>query len=431
MKRVWLIGFGDFVAFWLSLMVILSIRYGEMLGSGLVQDHIAPFAILYVSWLLTFYLFGLYDLFTIKPTIPHLRRFGMALIVSFFIGILFFYFLPIFGISPKTNLVFQIIGFGGVSFLFRRMFYTIYSKQITKPVVFIGEKAHLDELYNAILANPQIGLHIVSYTQDLVLALKNYSHLENAVFIIDTDSNKISTDNVINLYKNSNDIIDIAEAYERYLFKIPINYISQSWIIENINIKKDILYTSIARLSDIIFSIIITIITSPFVLISAIAIYLEDKGPVFYIQERVGLNDRVFKLYKLRSMIVDSEKNGAQWSTGSNDSRVTRVGKIIRKLHIDEIPQMINILKGDIALIGPRPERPEFVAKLGTKVPHYRLRHIIRPGFTGWAQIKYRYANTIEDSNEKFEYDLYYIKNRNTFLDFGIFLRTVQIIFTH
>ena len=430
MKRVWFIGVGDFVAFWLSLFIILTIRFGNILDSEIALGHIVPFAILYISWKLIFYLFGLYDLFVIKPTIPHLKRFGMALIVSFFVGILFFYVIPIFGISPKTNLLFQVIGFGIFSFTFRRMVYALYSKQITRPVIFVGEKNHLDELYTAIMSNPQIGLRVVSYTQDLAQALKNYSHLENAVFIIDTDSNKIGTDDVITFYKNGNDIIDIAEAYERYLFKIPVNYISQNWIIENINIKKDLFYVLIGRVSDILFSIIILILSSPFVLISAILIYLHDKGPILYTQERVGINNKIFRLYKLRSMIIESEKNGAVW-TSANDPRITPIGKIIRKLHIDEVPQMINILKGDLALIGPRPERPEFVEKLGISIPHYRLRHIIRPGFTGWAQIKYRYANTIDDSKEKFEYDLYYIKNRNTFLDFGIFLRTVIIIFTH
>ena len=114
-----------------------------------------------------------------------------------------------------------------------------------------------------------------------------------------------------------------------------------------------------------------------------------------------------------------------------NDNRITPIGKIIRKLHIDEIPQMINILKGDITLVGPRPEHPLFVKLLEESIPHYELRHVIRPGFTGWAQIKYRYARTIDDSREKFEYDLYYIKNRNIFLDFGVILKTIQIVFTH
>jgi lipopolysaccharide/colanic/teichoic acid biosynthesis glycosyltransferase len=129
-------------------------------------------------------------------------------------------------------------------------------------------------------------------------------------------------------------------------------------------------------------------------------------------------------------MIVKAEEKGAIWCE-KKDNRITPVGKVIRKLHFDEIPQMLNVLKGDLFFVGPRPERPEFVSMLQNTIPHYAFRHIIHPGFTGWAQIKYRYANTVESSKEKFEYDLYYIKNRNIFLDFGIILKTIQIIFTH
>ena len=129
-------------------------------------------------------------------------------------------------------------------------------------------------------------------------------------------------------------------------------------------------------------------------------------------------------------MTRDAEKDGAKWAEKS-DSRVTRVGKILRKTHIDEIPQMWNILKGDLALVGPRPERPEFVTMLEKEVPYYFLRHTIKPGFTGWAQVKFRYARTLDDSRTKFEYDLYYMKNRNIFMDLGIIIKTAQIIFTH
>jgi lipopolysaccharide/colanic/teichoic acid biosynthesis glycosyltransferase len=204
-----------------------------------------------------------------------------------------------------------------------------------------------------------------------------------------------------------------------------------SFIVDNVNFKKDILYNVLTFLINKIFAIVILLLSSPLTIISAIFIYLHDKGPIFYTQARVGLNGKTFKLYKLRSMTINSEKDGAMWCTGHDDARITPVGKVIRKLHIDEIPQMINILKGEISLVGPRPERPEFVAPLEKTIPHYSLRHVIRPGFTGWAQIKYHYARTEEDSKEKFEYDLYYIKNRNIFLDLGIIARTIQIIFTH
>jgi lipopolysaccharide/colanic/teichoic acid biosynthesis glycosyltransferase len=225
--------------------------------------------------------------------------------------------------------------------------------------------------------------------------------------------------------------MDTAKAYEKYLYKIPVEYIDLSFIVDNIETKKDNFYAMVSFIIDKLVAILILIITSPFLLVSAMFIYFYDKGPVLYTQNRVGLNGKIFKLYKLRSMSTDSEKDGPKWSTGSMDPRVTPIGKITRKLHIDELPQAINILKGDISLVGPRPERPEFVELLNKEIPHYSFRHIIRPGFTGWAQIKYRYANTVDSSKEKFEYDLYYIKNRNIFIDFGIIMRTIQIIFTH
>ena len=338
--------------------------------------------------------------------------------------------MPIFGISPKTNLFFQIICFSIFSFLFRRIFYTLFSSQITKPTVLVGKTLYLEKLQTLIKNNPQIGLRIIYSAENLRQALEKYADIKNLVFIIESLSVDISNKDIIPLFKNKADILDITKAYERYFFKIPIDYISQSWIIENIGAKRDILYRVISRGFDFIFSICILVLLSPLLVIAFLAIYLNDRGPIFYVQERVGLNGKIFKLLKLRSMVVDSEKNGAVWAE-KNDSRVTMVGKIIRKIHLDEIPQMINILRGDMALVGPRPERPEFVKILEEKISNYDLRHIITPGFTGWAQIKYRYANTEEDSKEKFEYDLYYIKNRNIFLDLGIILRTIQIIFTH
>jgi lipopolysaccharide/colanic/teichoic acid biosynthesis glycosyltransferase len=170
-------------------------------------------------------------------------------------------------------------------------------------------------------------------------------------------------------------------------------------------------------------------------LIGAVAKWAEDGGPIFIKQHRVGKHGKLFTIYKLRSMQAlnkdgSAETNGAVWAT-AKDPRITPVGHILRTTHLDEVPQMYNIIKGDLALIGPRAERPEFVAELEQQIPYYYLRHTIKPGFTGWAQIKYRYARSIQDSREKFEYDLYYLKNKSPLLDIGIVLKTLQIIFTH
>ena len=429
-NRVGLIIFGDFIAFWVSFIIILLVRFGPDYYQTAISTHIAPFFILYLFWVLSFYLFGLYDLLKIKPTIPHLSRFIMAIFTSFVVGILLFYFLPIFGISPKTNLIFQIIGFSLISFVIRRAVYVLFSKNFIRPVILIGASLNLNKIDDVISNNPQFGLSIIARVDNFSKAIINYSNIKNPIFIFESIPEEISEEKISNLYKNNAEILNIAQVYEKYLQKIPVDYIDQSWIIENITAKENMFYVVMRKIIDIIFSIFVIIITSPFVIISSIFIYFYDHKKVIYIQERVGKNGKTFKLYKLRSMVIDSEKNGAVWAT-KNDDRITPIGKIIRKTHIDEIPQMINILKGDITLVGPRPERPEFVDKLNKEIPYYSFRHIITPGFTGWAQIKYRYANTTEDSKEKFEYDLYYIKNRNIFIDIGVILRTIQIIFTH
>jgi exopolysaccharide biosynthesis polyprenyl glycosylphosphotransferase len=429
MKRTWIIVLGDFISFFIAFIMLIVIRFKPEAYNSAVNSHVLPFIVLYLCWVLIFYIFGLYDLLNIKPTIPYLKRWILALVSSFTLGMLLFYFVPIFGISPKVNLVIQVIGFGISSFLFRRIIYNLFSKAITQPVILVGGSTYLAELEKTIASNPQIGLNTVGHFQNVSEINLDLRNIKNVVIILDKKTETLDQ-NILDFYNKGVEIIDTAKAYEKYLHKIPVAYIDLSFIIENVNIKKYVIYAIITSIINIIFSLIILIISSPFLLIAVVLVYAHDRGPVFYTHERVGLGGKTFKLYKIRSMNIDAEKDGVKW-TEHNDQRITPIGKIIRKLHIDEIPQMVNILKGDISLVGPRPERPEFVELLEKEIPYYSFRHIIRPGFTGWAQIKYRYANTSESSKEKFEYDLYYIKNRNIFLDFGIIIRTIQIIFTH
>jgi sugar transferase (PEP-CTERM system associated) len=186
-------------------------------------------------------------------------------------------------------------------------------------------------------------------------------------------------------------------------------------------------YRRSRRLIDVILSIVGLVLSSPFMLLVAIAIKLESPGPVFYKQERVGLHGVPFWIIKFRSMGVDAEKNGAVWAK-EGDPRVTRVGRIIRKLRLDELPQFINILNGEMTLIGPRPERPQFVAQLEQIIPFYSERHLVKPGLTGWAQVSYQYGSSIEDAREKHQYDLYYIKNQSPLLDAIILLETARVV---
>jgi exopolysaccharide biosynthesis polyprenyl glycosylphosphotransferase len=183
------------------------------------------------------------------------------------------------------------------------------------------------------------------------------------------------------------------------------------------------------RVFDILLSMIGLLISLPISIITALLIKLESEGPVFYKQERIGENGHVFYLYKFRSMKRDAEKHSGPVWAEEDDPRITRIGKVIRKFRIDEIPQMLNVLKGDMSFVGPRPERPYFVGMLSEKIPFYEQRHSVKPGITGWAAVNYRYGSSVEDAAEKLQYDLYYIKNLCLFLDLLIIFKTFSIVF--
>jgi len=185
---------------------------------------------------------------------------------------------------------------------------------------------------------------------------------------------------------------------------------------------------ALKRAADFAVSLAFLILFLPFILGTILAIRLESRGPIFYRQERVGLNGRIFRVWKFRSMRTDAESDGVPKWAGSGDSRVTRVGRFIRKVRIDEIPQIINVLAGDMSFIGPRPERPFFVEQLREKIPYYELRHRVKPGITGWAQVNYPYGASVEDARRKLAYDLYYVKSNDMFLDLAILVRTVRVI---
>ncbi|MFW6365630.1 MAG: TIGR03013 family XrtA/PEP-CTERM system glycosyltransferase [Spirochaetota bacterium] len=228
-------------------------------------------------------------------------------------------------------------------------------------------------------------------------------------------------------------IYDLPSMFELVNTKIPVNFINDYWLIfssfRGLNINE---YNNrIKRILDVICAVFGIIISAPVMLLTALAIVIESGGPVFYRQVRVGLNEKHFRIIKFRSMVADAEKNGAVWAQ-ENDARVTVVGKFIRKVRIDELPQLFNVLRGEMTLIGPRPERPEFVDELKRKIPYYSLRHMIKPGVSGWAQIKYPYGASVEDAMQKLEYDLYYMRHLTLRLDIIIILRTIRtVLFGH
>lgn len=224
------------------------------------------------------------------------------------------------------------------------------------------------------------------------------------------------------------EIFDLPSFYERMTGKILIRDLRPSWLIFCDGFKRTELTQLAKRAMDLVFALLLLFVSFPVMLAIALLIRLESNGPVLFRQERVGEHGRVFTLVKFRSMGVDAEKDSGPVWAGTDDGRVTRIGRFIRKTRIDELPQLFNILKGEMSFIGPRPERPHFVAQLQEKIPYYSQRHTVKPGLTGWAQVRYQYGSTVEDALEKLQYDLYYIKNMSIFLDALVIFDTVKVV---
>ncbi|MBN8450941.1 TIGR03013 family XrtA/PEP-CTERM system glycosyltransferase [Accumulibacter sp.] len=225
-------------------------------------------------------------------------------------------------------------------------------------------------------------------------------------------------------------VLDLASYFERALGQLRLDSLRVGWLIFGEGFRQNWRRTSIKRLFDVLVAAFLLLLALPVMMLTAILIVLEDGFSVFYRQERVGLDGRLFKVIKFRSMFNDAESDGKpRWAT-LDDDRVTRVGRLIRKLRIDELPQLYNVLAGEMSLVGPRPERPYFVDQLTRDIPFYAVRHSVKPGLTGWAQVMYKYGATVEDSVQKLQYDLYYVKNHTLFLDVLILFQTVGVVLT-
>jgi sugar transferase (PEP-CTERM system associated) len=226
-------------------------------------------------------------------------------------------------------------------------------------------------------------------------------------------------------------VVDIATYFEATLGQIRLDAVSAGWLIFGDGFKQGWLRTAVKRFFDIVCASFLIMLTAPIMLVAALLIWLESGGgPVLYWQERVGLHGRLFKVVKFRSMFTDAEKDGKPRWAQAGDSRITRVGRVIRKLRIDELPQLFSVLIGHMSLVGPRPERPYFVEKLTQEIPYYAVRQSVKPGVTGWAQVRYQYGASIKDSAEKLQYDLYYVKNHSLFLDLVVLIETVGVVLT-
>lgn len=414
---------GDLLMLFSAFLCMAVLRFDFAIQSSFIALQAKSFFILFLIWLVVFFIFDLYTLSRINPSPRNIGFLVLAVTTNTVVGIIFFYFFPTVGVSPKFNLILVSV----LAFIFlvawRRVFYHLLAQKFKRHIIIIGTSSSAEQLIAEIKKHPHVGSIVAVFDR------VPEEIIESIDLVIAEPSKPLEL--LLAARTMSCEIVSLTQASEHLFGKLPLSLMTdeRAMTIISKNNTDYIGVTIIYRVVEILIATSILIIASPFLLMAMVAIYIEDGSPLFYRQNRVGKHGRVFALYKLRSMIQHAEQNGAQWAS-TNDSRITVIGRILRSSHIDEVPQMINVIKGDIALIGPRPERPELVEEL-QQIPYYFLRHTIKPGFTGWAQIKFRYARSVMDSKEKFEYDLYYLANKNILIDVGILLKTVQIVFTH
>lgn len=409
----------------------------------------ATFFIIF-AYLFCFYLFDVYNTGYKIKSYDYLSRYLLAILIAALLIAVIFYFTP----PEKSPLKFgrgiyaiNVILVTVSSYIWRLFLNSIFiTFKKLKRVVIVGAGTSGKTIYHELQNNDEfsiigflddrhennnkkIGLHEVLGGSNLLSQMVDKGDIDVAVVSLTYKNNTNLIKDLLYSKMKGVEIYDIPHLYEELTAKMPVQYLTDSKIAFTtfLGLRKNIYMTRIKPPLDKFLAFIGLLLSMPFIIITSILIKIDSKGPVFYRQDRVGLVGKVFKLIKFRSMITDAEVNGAVWAQ-DNDPRVTRVGKIIRKIRIDEIPQMWNILKGEMSFIGPRPERPEFVQNLINELPFYAFRHCVKPGVTGWAQVNYRYGASKEDALEKLQYDLYYIKNLSFLLDLNILLRTVRVV---
>lgn len=445
-KRLLLIA-GDAAIYQLCLVLTLWMRYGR-LDPVEWRLHAPPFALVTVLWILGSYVAGLYDPALTKNGVKFFRMYLESMIANLGIALAFFYLLPFFGIEPRTNLLLYFSLALLLGYAWRSAYNRWVNARLFKNrILFIGTPTEAAQT-QATLEKTALGFELAA-----VLQTADGTRFETPAIRWETSPGQL--ERMINEEKitilvvgpHPDQIPGLQEALFRSLFlpitlvdrtaleetltgRIPLEYVSETWFLEHLQEHEKTWYETAKRCIDIFLAIpfgLFTLLILPFV---AAAIKLSSPGPVFYAQVRVGRGGSSIKIFKFRSMHTDAEKDGPVFTASAKtDPRLFRIGRIMRMLRLDELPQIWNVLRGDLSFIGPRPERPEFVAPLIQRVPHYALRHLTRPGLTGWAQVRFLTPTaSLEDNLVKLQYDLYYVKNRSLLLDGAIFLKTIGIV---
>ena len=435
---------GEGLLIFLSFMVVDWV----ILGSGLFVLDLLPnlvrASLVTLIFQLCLYFFDQYDLsneVSLPDTFTRMTQaFGVGCIL---LGIVY-YTVPLMIISNWIFWISYLVICLSV-FLWRGAYYLILRKRLfVQNILLIGTGTLASDIARVIEGVQDSVYRVKGFVGDKEPAYNPYGapvratiedfdehfsrhDIERIVVALDDGRGKTPITSLLACKLRGITIEEGTNFYERVVGKILVESITPSWIIYSDGFALSRWKLHIKRLMDIFFSFLILLVSMPILLLTALLIKLESDGPVFYVQERVGEGNRIFQILKFRSMAQDAEKNGAVWAR-KNDDRVTRVGEVIRRLRIDELPQLWNVLKGDMSLVGPRPERQIFVNELVKKIPYYSIRHEVRPGVTGWAQVCYPYGASELDALKKLEYDIYYMKNISIGFDLMVIFKTVKTV---
>jgi exopolysaccharide biosynthesis polyprenyl glycosylphosphotransferase len=448
-ERRWLLMVGDTAAVFLAVLIALAIwaNVAESTEFNLrfVLSQAFWFPLLAMLWVILASANDFYDL-----TIATDRGLTLQRLVSITGQILVIY-LVVFFLSPRDALPRLFILYYGVGSFFLIAGWRALSPALlgwaTDPrqVLIVGTGATTNEIISAIRSARQntYGLRgIIGSVDEIGQLIENVpvigtgSDLMNFVRrdeiseLVLTSTRDLDGDvfqGVMDAYEYGVDLVPMPLLYERLTGRVPVEHVKDNWAVVLPTEGASILnpYITLKRLLELVLSgigMVVFLLLLPFI---ALAIKLDSPGSIFYTQDRVGVNGRLFRVYKFRTMVSNAEALTGAVFSAKGDPRITRVGNFMRKVRLDEVPQLINILRGDMSLIGPRPERPEHVKRLTEKIPFYRTRNVIRPGLTGWAQVRYEYGSTDEDALIKLQYDLYYIRHQSLLLDLNILIRTI------
>jgi exopolysaccharide biosynthesis polyprenyl glycosylphosphotransferase len=443
---------GDIAVLYASLWLMLLTRYQTLPSPERWNQHVKPFTFVFLIYLVSFSIVGLYQLAIARNSKTFHRALGLAMFAATAIAAIFFYVVRP-GITPRLNLLIFVALTALLVTLWRRLLNSILGSTLLVRTLILGYSRDSLELGKTLRANPQLGYTLIAFAlnpseashhavledehisvrvcapEELRTLIRN-EHIE---LVIPATDGHIPAEVVNTLYAGANDRVSIADlpsVFETATGKVPVQSISELWFLEHATALVKPLLEAAKRAIDIFLSLLALVLALPFSPFIYTAIKLDSPGSGFFMQRRIGKGGKLFLAIKFRSMYWGRGEHGPV-QVAEGDPRVTRVGKFLRKTRLDELPQLLNILKGDMSFVGPRPEQPALVESLSARIPFYRERLTVKPGLTGWDQISGVYHSaSVEDTLEKLQYDLYYIKNRSLFLDATILLRTIKTVFS-